>query len=551
MKPLRLFEFLFAFEEPRVEPGFLLVSDEPKERPGEEPAAETKEAAPSPLGPPSGDLHRDLTLLRATFGRGNDLLCQRVFKVDGREMGCLFVRGAADDQLLREIVFPVIREYGGKGLEALADAFACGEASLGMDLAQASTGLVRGETLLLFQGERRFLLIDTGRKVHRRVERAINERIIRGPQEGFTEDLEENLALIQRRLRTPRLIATRVAVGEISRTRCAILHLNGVANPRLVEEVKRRVKGLRLDFLSDSGALETLIEENSLHPYPQVLSTERPDRVAAGLAEGKVAILVDGSPQVLVVPATVLGLLHAAEDYNVRWPYGIFMRLVRVMAVFVLLFLSPLYIAANLYQPEILPTEMLFALVSFKRAVPVPTIVEIILLEFFFELLREAGLRGPQGLVPALTIVIGLFLGIASVFAHALNPILLVVVALSALAALAIPDFSTALSFRLTRYLYMLLTALFGYIGIALGVYLHLHLLVKQKSFGVPMMVPIAPFTKRSKDVVLMGPPWKRDKRSDFLDPARPSRAPKITQAWLEEQRERPLPREDGGGGEA
>ncbi|MGQ9778697.1 MAG: spore germination protein [Bacillota bacterium] len=547
MKRINLFQRLFTFKEPRMEPGFLLAYDEPKERPSEERRAEERTGFPA--GPPSGDLRRDLEAFRKAFGVKNELLQWQVLSTARGEIAYVFLRGAAEARAVRELILPVLPVYGAEGLEALAKAIPDGKTKLGGELAEAVEALVRGGTLLLFQGEDRFLLVDTRKKVYRPVGRAVNERAVRGPQEGFTEDLEENLALVRKRLRTPRLAAMSVAVGALSATECLLLYLEGVTNPRLVEEVKRRVEGLRLDFLPDSGALEILIEDNPFHPYPQLLSTERPDRVAAALAEGKVAILVDGSSQALVLPATVLGLLHAAEDYNVRWPYGIFMRLVRVLAVFVLLFLSPLYIAANLYQPEILPTGTLFALVSFKQATPVPTVIEILVLEFFFELLREAGLRGPQSLVPPLTIVIGIFLGLATFLARVINPVLLLVVALSALAALVVPDFSTALSFRLTRYFYMLLTSLFGYIGIALGAYLHLHLLVKQTSFGVPMMVPIAPFTKRSKDVVLMGPPWKREKRPDFLDPLRPSRAPKITRVWREEQEERPLPPEGGGDG--
>ncbi|NLG83151.1 MAG: spore germination protein [Firmicutes bacterium] len=542
MPRLDLFQRLLTFKEPRIEPGFLLAHEGVNEpRP--------EERTDFPAGPPSGDLRRDLEAFRRAFGRNNQLLRWEILPTSRGEMAYLFLRGAAKAGTARELFLPLLSAYEAGGPEGLARSFPDGKTKPGHDLAEAVDALARGWTLLLFQGEKRFLMVETEKKVSRPVGRAVNERVVRGPQEGFTEDLEENLTLVRQRLRTPRLAAISVTVGALSGTECLLLYLEGITNPRLVEEVRRRVEGLRLDFLSDSGALEILIEDNPLHPYPQLLSTERPDRVAAALAEGKVAILVDGSPQAMVLPATVLGLLHAAEDYNVRWPYGIFMRLIRVLAVFVLLFLSPLYIAANLYQPEILPSGILLTLVSFKRATPLPTVIEIVILEFFLELLREAGLRGPQTLAPALTIVIGVFLGLATFSARLINPVLLLVVALSALAALTIPDFSTALSFRLTRYFYMLFTSFFGYIGIALGAYLHLHLLVKQGSFGVPMMVPIAPFTRRGRDVVLMGPPWMRERRPDFLQSLRSFRAPKITQVWREEQEERPRPPEGGEDG--
>ena len=253
----------------------------------------------------------------------------------------------------------------------------------------------------------------------------------------------------------------------------------------------------------DSGELEQLIEDNTYYPYPQMLTIERPERAAAALTEGKVVVLVDGSMLALAMPTTVISLLHSTEDYSVRWPYGIYLRFIRILTVFVILFGPALYVAYNLYQPEFLPTDLLFSLIAVKQRMPLPTILEVLLLEFTIEILREASIRTPQHLSTPLIVSVAVFLGLAAIFTDIVNPVLLIVIALTSIGAFVIPEFSTSLSYRLTRYFYIAFAFVFGFIGIAFSAYLHLFILVSQKSFGVPMMAPIAPFTKRSRDIVL------------------------------------------------
>ncbi|HEX3047895.1 MAG TPA: spore germination protein [Bacillota bacterium] len=535
-KPLQK---LFTFQEPQPEPEFVLAWDEPEELKGTKQKQEEfldEEHIFRPGSGLSGALAQDLQTIRAVFGAHETMMDERRLKIAGKEIAVLFLPYVADRQMVGRDIVAKLGQSPDSSPEALYAVLSAAAVQFCADLNFGFEQLLQGQTLILTQGQKQFIIADSKSSPHRQVEKPITERVLKGAQEGFIEDLDVNLALIQKRLRTHRLTIEKMELGTLSRTECAVLSLKGIVNPRLLKEVHRRMKGIKIDFMMDSGVLEQLIEDNTFFPYPQVSTLERPDRVAAGLTEGKVAILVDGSPLVILLPTSAANFIHTAEDYSVRWPYGIYMRFVRITALFMILFLPALYVAVNTYQPELLPTDLLFSLISIKLRSPIPTIIEVFFLEFLYEVLREASIRSPQYLASPIIITAGIFLGLVSVITHIINPILLIVVIVTAISAFTIPDFSTSLSFRLIRYLYIILAFMFGLIGIVFGIFIHLYLLVSQKSFGVPMLAPIAPFTKRSRDIILMRPTLQRQKRPDQLDPLQVRRQPETSQMWKDDQ---------------
>jgi spore germination protein KA len=418
--------------------------------------------------------------------------------------------------LANDILEPLSR-LEQSGLSQISSVLTTDRVESTADIEYGLEQLRQGKSLILMEGEQRMILTETGQAAHRQVSQTINEWVIMGPQEGFTEDLATNLALIQKRYRSQDLQIENWEVGTCSHTRCAILSVKGLTNPRLLAEVKRRIAGIQISHLADSGMLVQLIEDSLWNPYPQILATERPDRIAAALDEGRVAVVVDGSHLVLAMPATVIGLLHSAEDYSIRWPYGLYLRLIRILAAFVITFLPAFYVAVNLYQPELVPTDILLSLVAIKIRNPFPTIIELIIVTLVLEILREASFRGTNQMSGPLTMILGIILGMLAVFTNLINPVLLIVIALTGAAAFLMPDYSVTMSFRLISYLYTLLAFIYGFIGIAFGAFLHLHILAKQKSFGVPMLAPIGPITSRSGDVVLMRSISGRKSRPDFL----------------------------------
>jgi spore germination protein KA len=536
---------IFTFKEPLVEPNFVLTWDEPNEI-----SKEAKKAASQATDQfdndttvlptdtkLSGNSEKDSKLIIEAFGGINNLsLGRRELTTDGSSIVIFFIKHLVNPQVLADDILAPLSQLTQYDLKKVSTALATFWVESTDDFEYGLEQLRQGKSLVLIPGEKKLILTETGQTVHRLVSQPINERVIMGPQEGFTEDLATNLALIQKRYRSQALQMETLEVGTCSHTRCAILSVKGLTNPRLLAEVKRRIAGVKISHLTDSGMLEQLIEDNLWNPYPQILATERPDRIATALDEGRVVVVVDGSHLVLTMPITAIGLLHSAEDYSIRWPYGLYLRLIRILGAFVIIFLPAFYVAINLYQPELIPTDILLSLVSIKLRNPLPTIVELIMVTLILEILREAGFRGASKISGPLTIVIGIILGMLAVSTNFINPILLIVIALTGVATFLMPEYSISMSFRMVSYFYILLAFVYGFIGIALGAFLHLHILAKQKSFGVPMLAPIGPITSRSGDVVLMRSISGRKNRPDFIDALKRKRQPKNTQAWKKEQ---------------
>ncbi|MGD0153948.1 MAG: spore germination protein [Thermacetogeniaceae bacterium] len=372
---------------------------------------------------------------------------------------------------------------------------------------------------------------------HRTVERPNTEMVIRGPQEGFTETIRVNTALIRKRLKDEDLIVEDVLVGLRSKTPCAIMYIRDIANDSIVAEVRRRLKSIQSDYIHDSGEIEQFIEESTFLTSPHMVATERPDRVAALLTEGRVAVIVHGSPFALVMPTTAFELVHSPEDHYVRVPYANLLRAVRILAMTVALLLPGLYIAITNFHQGMLPTGLLLSIEAARERVPFPSLVEILIMEVSFELIREAGIRIPGTIGPTLGIIGALILGQAAVAASIVSPILIIVVAITGIGSFAIPNFSYAYSFRILRFGYIILGALAGFLGISLGLFLHGMTLVTSKSFGVPFMAPFAPRTAGDLgDVVFKEPIWKQERRPDYLEPKDEVRQPKISRGWIGQQ---------------
>lgn len=368
---------------------------------------------------------------------------------------------------------------------------------------------------------------------HRSVEKPNTELLIRGPHEGFTEQLRINTALIRKILKDKDLMVENMSIGERSKTLCSLLYISDITNGSLVDEARRRLKGIKTDYLIDSGELEQLLEDSTFLPSPQIIATERPDRVASMLSEGMVAVVMQGSPFVLVMPATLPSMFHSSEDAYLRFPYGNFLRLIRYIGFVFALILPGLYIAITNYHHEMIPTDLLFSIEAAREKVPFPSLLEILIMEFAFELIREAGIRIPGVVGPTLGIIGALILGQAAVAANIVSPILIIVVAVTGLGSFSIPNFSLALSFRLLRFAFIILGAMAGFLGISSGLFVYLLLLVNAKSFGVPFLSPLGPKVSGSfGDIITRAPIWKQEKRPDYLNTKNERKQPKISRSW-------------------
>lgn len=368
---------------------------------------------------------------------------------------------------------------------------------------------------------------------HRGVDKPNNELVLRGPQEAFNEILRANTALIRKTLKDEDLVVESIIIGKRSKTPCAMLYIKDIANESLVNEVRRRLKGIKLDYLLDSGELEQMLEDATFLPSPQIIATERPDRVSSLLTEGKVAVVVNGSPFVLVMPATLTSLIHSPEDTYLRFPYGNFLRYIRVISIMLSLLLPGIYVAITNYHHEMIPTDLLFAIAASREKVPFPSVVEILIMELAFEMIREAGIRIPGPIGPTLGIIGALILGQAAVAANIVSPILIIIVAVTGIGSFAVPSFALAFSFRILRFAYIILGAMAGFLGITTGLFMQILLLAVSKSFGVPLLVPFGPKTSGgSGDELSRAPLWKQEERPDYLNTKDRRKQPRISRLW-------------------
>lgn len=359
-----------------------------------------------------------------------------------------------------------------------------------------------------------------------------NEVIIRGSQVGFTENLRTNTSLIRRYINNENLVIESVNLGKLSKTPCSICYLKNVANSDLIAEVRYRVSNLDIDYLISSGQLEQLIQDDDRSSLPQIISTERPDRTADLLFEGRIAIIVNGSPYVLIVPAIFSDFLVSPEDYNLKHQYANFIRILRVFAIAFSLLLPGIYIAITNFHQELIPTELLYTIISARETVPFPVLFEILVMEFSFELIREASIRVPSPIGSTIGIVGALILGQAAVEASIVSPILIILVSFTAICSFTIPDFSLNFHFRIMRFVYIFLGSMAGFLGIAAGICVHLLVLCNIKSFGVYFLSSNIFNQNKSGNGMVLAPAYKREDRSDFLKTKRPKMQDDISMKW-------------------
>ncbi len=369
------------------------------------------------------------------------------------------------------------------------------------DLQEVVVSILSGDTALLISGYDKILIIGSKGPPVRGVGQAESETVVRGPRDGFVEVARFNSALIRRRIRDPKLKLKNMQAGERSKTDIAILYIEDIANPHLVKEIMKRIENIKIDAVLESSYVEQLIEDNHFSPFPQMENTERPDMVASALYQGRVAIVVDNTPFCLVAPATLMTFLQASEDYYQRWPIVSLARLVRYLAVLVSLLGPAMYIALVSYHPGLLPTRLVLYIGASRINVPFPAFIEAFMMEITIELLREAGSRmsGPIG--TTISIVGGLVIGQAAVEAGVVSPLMVIVVAVTAIASFMIPNFGFASAFRILRFIMMVFASIFGLYGIMLGLIIIATHLVKLTSFGVPYMTPFTTLGKTISDL--------------------------------------------------
>jgi spore germination protein KA len=377
---------------------------------------------------------------------------------------------------------------------------------------EAIEGVLLGDSIFFIDQCKQAILVSTRGWSERAVSEPQTEQVVTGPRDGFTENIRTNTALVRRRIKDPLLSIKSTVVGKRTKTILNIAYLRGTVKEGLVEEIMQRLDNIKIDGIIDSGYIGELIEDSPLSPFTTVQSTERPDKVAASILEGRAAIFVDNSPQVILVPTYFWEFLQASDDYYSRFYVGSFFRFIRYIAFIISLVLTSAYVMLVSFHQEMIPTSLALTIASGRDIIPFPVLLEAVIMELAFELMREAGLRMPKPVGQAVSIVGSLVVGQAAVQAGLVSPFMVIIVATTGIASFAIPNYTASFSIRLVRFPLLIASGTLGLLGFAVVFTLLAIHALSLRSFGESYLAPASPFQPSDqKDTIIRAPWWKMD----------------------------------------
>jgi hypothetical protein len=407
-----------------------------------------------------------------------------------------YYKAMIDGELMHRDFLPyIIHSKDFKTLADLKDILPIESVTITNDIKEIQNKLLRGFIVVQFNeyDEECAIVRAENFATNRPVSVSEIEFSVIGPKEAFIENLDSNLYLIRRRLPVPELKFKEIVIGKYSKTRIIIAYIEGIADQENINTVIQRIEDIEFEVITDSSLLEQIISDNTKSVFPQLVSTERPDRVVSMMNYGQVAILSEGSPQALLGPTSITEYFSSPEDYYLTWALGSLFRIIRFFSVIFSTFATPIYVAILTFHYQMIPKDLLAPLISSRANIPFPPILEVLFLELTIELLREAGARLPTKVGQTLGIVGGIVIGQASVAAGLTSNILLIIVSLSALASFTTPIYKMANTIRVLRFPFIIFAALWGGIGIIIALSFILVHLIRLESLGRPYLTPLYP----------------------------------------------------------
>ncbi|WP_282137457.1 spore germination protein [Rossellomorea aquimaris] len=460
----------------------------------------------------------NLDIIRQKTGNSSDLVVRhlKMGRDSDIKTAIVYIEGIVDNRTIQEFLLQTMMKDDDKeqlnehdALERISeDMMTVGNVLSLNTWEDLFSSLMAGDTLILIDGISKALSACTRGGEKRSISESNTQMVVRGPKGAFTESIDTNTAMVRRIIKTPDLWMESLKVGRVTKTDVTLMYIHGIANEKVIEEVRQRINKIDIDSILESGYIEQLIEDQTLSPFPTIFNTERPDVVAGNLIEGRIAIFVDGTPFVLIAPAVFIQFFQSAEDYYARFDIATSIRLLRVLMFMISLIAPASFVAVTTFHQEMVPTTLIVAIAAQREAVPFPAFVEALLMEITFEILREAGIRLPKAIGSAVSIVGALVIGQAAVQASIVSPAMVIIVSITAIASFATPSFDMAISARLIRFLFMVGAATFGFYGIILILLMVVVHLCSLRSFGVPYMAPFAPFIPVNNGDTFVRLPW-------------------------------------------
>lgn len=483
-------------------------------------------------GPLSGQRVKEI------LSKSSDVVFREFFLQGKERIPCLLVvvDGMVDKNLLDQFILkPLMVELSGHSELARATLANVADITIqsllpGVEIKKISkmedaiSSILSGDSVIFFGESSEAIVVGAKGWPNRGVNEPIAESVVKGPHEGFTETLRINTSLLRRKIRHPLLRIISLKLGDMTNTDLVVTYIEKIASPDIVSEVLKRLSKIKLDSVMDVGYIEEMIEDNPYSPFPQIAYTERPDVLAGKLLEGKVGIILDGTPIVLVVPAILSQFLSVNEDYYQRAMTAVLSRFVRYLGAFLAVVAPSVYIAVTTFHQEIIPTDLLMSIAAGRQGVPFPALLEALVMTIVLEILQEAGLRLPKPIGQTIGIVGALIMGDAAVSAGLVSPLMVIIIGLTAVASYAIPYYDLSLAVRILRFPLMILAGMLGFFGVTVGLYAILIHLLSLRSFGVPYTSPFAPLRIRGllQDTFVRSPWWALKRRPQLIDADEP-----------------------------
>ncbi len=465
--------------------------------------------------PIANEIKGVLEQIHDKFAGVDDLRCHEM-QIDQSTVLVVWIHSLVDATAIKKFLLALFQQDSTgkllhKNIENFSNQICASFNEFSKKLLQGSTAIIMDGTAYLCQ-----IGISSGRPISR----PELEPGLLGPQDAFVESLDTNIGQIRNRIRSPRLKVRQFLIGSVSANEVTILFLDGTTKPEYVTEVVRKIEQIQMDAIIDINYIEEWMTDAPYSPFPTIQKTERPDRVAGALLEGRIAILTHGSPIAIILPVVFIDFLQSSEDYYEKYMFAFPIRILRHFYFWISLLLPAIYIALFNFHQEMVPTSLLKSIIASREGVPFPVFVEALIMEVTFEILREAGLRLPKTVGQSVSIVGALVIGEAAVQASIVSPVMVIIVAVTGIASFSIPSYSLGLTTRVLRFPIMVFAAFFGLYGVSMALLVILAHMATLKSLEKPYLAPIAPFNwSEMNDTFARSPWWVLKKGSHEKNP--------------------------------
>lgn len=462
----------------------------------------------------------NLAAIKARFSDTPDLVIRElVIKQTGQHAAVVYLSSISDYQLIyNHVLHPLLFEEG--NFQEGSVFVSLGQIQTANQWTQIETAILNGECVLLLDQEREVYIFNTTNFPKKSLEDTPIESTLTGAHIGFTENRNDNVALIRNQIHNKELKIKEMTIGKRGKLKLSIIYLEDVASPDILHELEHRISHLQVDSVINSGSLAEYIEDQPYSPFPQLYLTERPDYAAMEILQGRIVTVVDRSPNVIVGPAVFDTFFKSIDDYSSRWMVASFIRIMRYFGFFTAIFLPAFYIATISFHVDIIPLKLLISIGVSRERIAFPPFIEAFIMEITLEMLREAGVRLPAKIGQTVGIVSGIVIGQAAVEAGIVSNIMVIVVALTAIASFIIPSYEMGAAIRILRFPMMIAASFFGFVGLIVGLMTLLAHFVALESLGAPYSSPMAPLRWRDwNDLFLRFPLWSIKKRPTSAKP--------------------------------